>query len=212
MRRPHGKYSIKNAAKWVIFATLNTNQDPAEVQATQSERKYRIPSERSSSKLCLQFARLEGDGDAVDGDEATPLLLGGIAGDGGAAAVERDEFDVWRKKEWMPYQLFPMTVMGEQLRPTSTRTPLRSRPRMAATKDAAPSWADVTLAQHWGEVGGVTGGGGVPLGMAAARVYRRKQGLENWLNECRIGGPGRTMSTEVTTTESLENIFVCERA
>jgi hypothetical protein len=63
-----------------------------------------------------------------------------------------------------------MTVMGEQLNPTSTRMPVRSRPTTAATREAALLEAGTTLAQHWGEVGGVTGGGGVPLGMAAARV------------------------------------------
>jgi len=85
----------------------------------------------------------------------------------------------------VPPQLLPMTVMGEQLSPTSTRMPLRSRPRIAATREAAPLLAGTTLEQHWLEVGGVTGGGGVPFGMAAARVMR----------------------TEATTTESLENIF-----
>jgi hypothetical protein len=63
-----------------------------------------------------------------------------------------------------------MTVMGEQLNPTSTRTPVRSRPTRAATAEAAELLAGTTLAQHCGEVGGVTGGGGEPLGMAAARV------------------------------------------
>ena len=29
----------------------------------------------------------ESDGDAVDGDEGTPLLLGGITGDGGSSAA-----------------------------------------------------------------------------------------------------------------------------
>ena len=60
--------------------------------------------------------------------------------------------------------------MGEQLSPTSTRIPERSRPRTAATREAALLLAGTTLAQHWLEVGGVTGGGGVPFGMAAARV------------------------------------------
>jgi len=83
----------------------------------------------------------------------------------------------------VPPQLFPRTVIGEQLNPTSTRRPERSRPRTAATREAALSLAGTTLAQHWLDVGGVTGG--VVLGMAAARV----------------------MSTEVTTTESLENMF-----
>lgn len=44
---------------------------------------------------------------------------------------------------------------------------------MAATMLAAPLLAGTTLAQQLGTVGGVTGGGGVPFGMAAARVWRR---------------------------------------
>jgi hypothetical protein len=63
-----------------------------------------------------------------------------------------------------------MTVMGEQLSPTSTSRPVRSRPRRAATAEAAVLEEGTVLAQHCGEVGGVTGGGGVPHGMAAARV------------------------------------------
>jgi hypothetical protein len=62
-----------------------------------------------------------------------------------------------------------MTVMGEQLRPTGTLRPVRSRPTTAATREAAELLEDSTLLQHWGEVGQVTGGGGVPV--AAARVY-----------------------------------------
>ena len=69
----------------------------------------------------------------------------------------------------MDYQLFPTMVMGEQLKPTSTRRPVRSRPTSAATAEAAALLEGTTLAQHWFEVGGVTGGGGL-LGMAAARV------------------------------------------
>jgi hypothetical protein len=65
-----------------------------------------------------------------------------------------------------------MTVMGEQLNPTSTRRPERSRPRSAATADAEASLEGTTLLQHWGEVGGVTGG--VVHGMAAARVCQVK--------------------------------------
>jgi hypothetical protein len=61
-------------------------------------------------------------------------------------------------------------VMGEQLRPTSTRRPVRSRPTRAAAAEAAALLAGTTLAQHCGESGVVTGGGGVPLGMAAARI------------------------------------------
>jgi hypothetical protein len=63
-----------------------------------------------------------------------------------------------------------MTVIGEQLRPTSTARPVRSRPRTAATAEAAVLLDGTTLSQHWLEVGVVTGGGGVPFGMAAARV------------------------------------------
>jgi hypothetical protein len=66
--------------------------------------------------------------------------------------------------------LFPTTVIGEQLKPMGTSRPVRSRPRRAATAEAAVLVEETTLLQHWGEVGGVTGGGGVPLGMAAARV------------------------------------------
>jgi hypothetical protein len=64
-----------------------------------------------------------------------------------------------------------MTVMGEQLRPTGTLRPVRSRPRMAATAETAELLESWTLLQHWGEVGQVTGGGGVPV--AAARVYSK---------------------------------------
>jgi hypothetical protein len=71
------------------------------------------------------------------------------------------------------YQLFPITVMGEQLKPTGTLRPVRSRPRRAATAEAALLLEDWTLEQHWGEVGGVTGG--VLVGMAAARVCKEGQ-------------------------------------
>jgi hypothetical protein len=61
-----------------------------------------------------------------------------------------------------------MTVMAEQLNPTGTSRPVRSMPRGAATKAAAVLEEETTLVQHMGTVGGVTGG--VPVGMAAARV------------------------------------------
>jgi hypothetical protein len=60
--------------------------------------------------------------------------------------------------------------MAEQLNPTGTSMPVRSRPRRAATPEAAVLEEETTLSQHKGTVGGVTGGGGEPLGMAAARV------------------------------------------
>ena len=53
-----------------------------------------------------------------------------------------------------------MTVMGEQLNPTGTSRPVRSRPRRPATAETALLVEDRTLVQHWEEVGGVTGGGG----------------------------------------------------
>jgi hypothetical protein len=59
--------------------------------------------------------------------------------------------------------------MGEQLRPMGTVMPVRSRPTSAATAETAASVEERTLLQHRGEVGQVTGGGGVPV--AAARVY-----------------------------------------
>ena len=60
-------------------------------------------------------------------------------------------------------------VRGEQVSPTGTLMAERSRPRTAATAEAAALLEGTTLLQHWGEVGQVTGGGGVPV--AAARVY-----------------------------------------
>lgn len=63
-----------------------------------------------------------------------------------------------------PYQLFPITVMGEQPRPMGTLRPVRSRPRRAATAETAPSVEDRTLWQHWGEVGVVAGEVGVVAG------------------------------------------------
>jgi hypothetical protein len=60
-------------------------------------------------------------------------------------------------------------VTGEQLRPTGTSRPVRSRPARRAAAEAASLLEETTLSQHWGEVGQVTGGGGVPV--AAARVY-----------------------------------------
>jgi hypothetical protein len=68
------------------------------------------------------------------------------------------------------YQLSPATVMGLQLNPTGTSRPVRSRPMRDAASEAALLLEGTTLEQHWGELGGVTGGGVVPLGMAAARV------------------------------------------
>ena len=58
--------------------------------------------------------------------------------------------------------------MGLQLKPTRTSRSERSRPRRAATAEAAALEDGTTLLQHWLEVGVVTGG--VVLGMAAARV------------------------------------------
>jgi hypothetical protein len=65
-----------------------------------------------------------------------------------------------------------MTVMGEQLNPMGTLMPVRSRPMRVATSETALLEEDWTLLQHWGDDGGVTGGGGVPQGVAAARVYK----------------------------------------
>ena len=59
-------------------------------------------------------------------------------------------------------------MIGEQLKPTRTSRPVRSRPRRPATAEAAVLLDGTTLLQHWLEVGGVTGG--VVVGMAAARV------------------------------------------
>lgn len=66
-----------------------------------------------------------------------------------------------------------MAMMGAQPMPTRTSRPVRSRPRRAATADALLLEDGTRLLQHWGEVGGVTGGGGV-LGVAAARVCNAK--------------------------------------
>ena len=66
------------------------------------------------------------------------------------------------------HEHLPMTVMGEQPRPTGTLMPERSRPTRAATAVTVELSEFWTLAQHWGESGGVTGGGGEPV--AAARL------------------------------------------
>jgi hypothetical protein len=79
-------------------------------------------------------------------------------------------------------QLFPPTVIGEQLKPMGTLSPVRSSPRRAATADAAVLVEETTLVQHWGELFGVVGGF-VPV--AAARATR----------------------AEVQMRESLENMF-----
>jgi hypothetical protein len=61
--------------------------------------------------------------------------------------------------------------MGEQLNPTRTLRPVRSRPRRPAMAEAAVLLEGTTLLQHWGESGVVTGGVLVrPMGVAAARV------------------------------------------
>jgi hypothetical protein len=65
--------------------------------------------------------------------------------------------------------LFPPTVIGLQLNPMGTLRPVRSRPRRAATAEAARLVEGTTLAQHWREVGRVIGGM-MPVGVAAARV------------------------------------------
>lgn len=54
------------------------------------------------------------------------------------------------------YQLFPMVVTGEQLRPTSITSPVRSRPRSAAMAQAVLLEDGIMLLQHWLKVGGVT--------------------------------------------------------
>jgi hypothetical protein len=61
--------------------------------------------------------------------------------------------------------------MGLQLRPTGTFSPVRSMPTRAATAEAAALVEGTTLAQHWGEVGAVMGGGSGVVGVAAARDY-----------------------------------------
>ncbi len=63
--------------------------------------------------------------------------------------------------------------MGEQLNPMGTARPVRSRPRRAATAEAAALLEGTTLEQHWLEVGGVTGG--VVHGLAAARVWNESR-------------------------------------
>jgi hypothetical protein len=70
------------------------------------------------------------------------------------------------------YQLSPATVMGLQLRPTGTSRPVRSMPAMAAAAAAAALVDETTLAQHWFEVGGVTGG---VVGVAAARDWMARK-------------------------------------
>jgi hypothetical protein len=57
-----------------------------------------------------------------------------------------------------------------QLTPTGTSRPVRSMPRRPAMAEAVLSEEGTTRSQHCREFGGVTGGGGVPVGMAAARV------------------------------------------
>jgi hypothetical protein len=46
---------------------------------------------------------------------------------------------------WTAYQLFPMTVMGEQLKPMGTLRPARLRPRRAARTPTALLEDDWTL-------------------------------------------------------------------
>jgi hypothetical protein len=61
--------------------------------------------------------------------------------------------------------------MGEQLSPTRTSSPERSRPSPAATADAAELLEGTTLAQQRSVSGGFTGGTVVRrAGVAAARV------------------------------------------
>jgi hypothetical protein len=55
--------------------------------------------------------------------------------------------------------MFATAVMGEQLNPMGTLRPVRSRPRRAATAEAAVLEEETTLLQHCGEVGGVIGKG-----------------------------------------------------
>jgi hypothetical protein len=46
------------------------------------------------------------------------------------------------------YQLLPITVMGEQLSPTGTSIPVRSRPKSEATEEAESLDDETTLLQH----------------------------------------------------------------
>jgi hypothetical protein len=48
----------------------------------------------------------------------------------------------------MAYQLSPTMVMDEQLKPIGTVRPVRSRPRAAATAEAAALVDDTVLWQH----------------------------------------------------------------
>lgn len=63
-------------------------------------------------------------------------------------------------------------MIGEQLSPTGTSMLPRSMPSAARTGAASVLLESTTLAQHWSEVGGVTG---MVVGMAAARVYKRNE-------------------------------------
>jgi hypothetical protein len=46
------------------------------------------------------------------------------------------------------YQLLPSTMMGEQLSPTGTSIPVRSRPKIKVTEEAAELDDETTLLQH----------------------------------------------------------------
>ena len=48
----------------------------------------------------------------------------------------------------IPYQLFPTTVMGEQLNPTGILRPVRLMPRIAARAETAEELEDCTDWQH----------------------------------------------------------------
>jgi hypothetical protein len=64
-----------------------------------------------------------------------------------------------------------MTVMGEQLNPTSTLSSVRSSPRIAPTADAVALADDTMLSQRSRVLGVLTGGTTLRVvGVAAARV------------------------------------------
>ncbi|KAJ6546264.1 hypothetical protein DFH09DRAFT_1281976 [Mycena vulgaris] len=124
------------------------------------------------------------DGKAVDGDESTPHVLGGIAVD-----VVADHGD------------------GAATQPNGDDD---------AVEDNVEEAADDRAEGGAGLAGRLNAGAALGRGCGRGGIGRNggSKGLrgKKLVKAGRLQREARTMSTEVTTTESLENIFVYERA
>jgi len=87
----HGiERDIKND---LLFVTFNARQR-RDVEDTKVKAKFRhFQHHISTREYSFRIAHSSGDRDTVDGDEATPLCVWGVAGDCGGSTVVSDDGD-----------------------------------------------------------------------------------------------------------------------